>query len=128
MAATKRVMSLAVTTDALVAEALSENPRYPNGTVFMDADIASLPSILDAVREERAFVIVLPDRTEVACSPRMGLLARVRRRLWWQVLRRRAKTRPSPVIDKREDGYDISPPDGFTVRVHHPLRPSASCP
>jgi hypothetical protein len=128
MAPTKQVMSLAGTTDALVAEALSENPRYPNGTLFMDADIASLPSILDAVREERAFVIVLPDRTEVACSPRMDPFARIRRRLWWPVLRRRAKARPSLVIDERGDGYDISPPDGFTVRLHHPLRPSASRP
>ncbi len=117
-------MSLAGTTDALVAEALSENPRYPNGTVFMDADLSSLPSILDAVREERAFVIVLPDRTEVACSPRMDLLARVHRRLWWPVLRRRAKTRPSLVIDGRGDGYDISPPEGFTVSLHHPIAPS----
>lgn len=128
MAPTKQVMSLAGTTDALVAEVLSENPRYPNGTMFMDADISSLPSILDAVREERTFVIVLPDRTEVACSPRMDLLARVRRRLWWPVLRRRAKTRPSLVIDERGDGYDISPPDGFTVSLHHPVTPSASCP
>ncbi len=61
-------MSLAGTTDALVAEVLSENPRYPSGTVFMDADPASLPSILDAIREERVFVIVLPDRTEVECA------------------------------------------------------------
>jgi hypothetical protein len=127
MASTKQVMSLARTTDALVAEVLSESPRYPNGTVFMDADISSLSAILDAVREERTFVIVLPDRTEVACSPRMDLLGRVRRRLWWPVLRWRAKTRPSLVIGERGDGYDISPPDGFTVRLHHPVTPSASC-
>ncbi len=121
-------MSLAGTTDALVAEALSENPRYPNGTMFMDADVSSLPSILDAVREGRTFVIVLPDRTEVACSPRMDLLARVRRRMWWPVLGWRAKARRNPVIDERGDGYDISPPDGFTMRLHHPVTPSASRP
>jgi hypothetical protein len=128
MASTKQLMSLAGTTDALVAEVLSENQRYPNGTVFMDADLSALPSILDAVREERTFVIVLPDRTEVACSPRMDLLARVRRRLWWPVLRWRARTRPTLIIDERGEGYDISPPDGFTVRLHHPVTPSASCP
>jgi hypothetical protein len=121
-------MSLASTTDALVAEVLSESPRYPNGTVFMDADPSSLPSILDAIREERTFVIVLPDRTEVECSPRMDLIARARRRLWWPMFRWRARTKPKLVIDERSDGYDISPPEGFTLRLHHPITPSASCP
>jgi hypothetical protein len=123
-----KVMSLAGTTDALMAEVLSAHPRYPNGTVFMDADPSSLPSMLDAAREGRAFVIVLPDRTEVACSPRMDLPARVRRRLWWPVSRRRAKTRPSLVVDECRNGYDISPPDGFTVSLHHPLPMAASNP
>jgi hypothetical protein len=121
-------MSLASTTDALVTEVLSESPRYPNGTMFLDAGIAALPSILDAIREERAFVIVLPDRTEVSCTPRMDLLARMRRRLWWPVFRWRAKAKPSLVIDERGGGYDISPPDGFTLHLHHPATPSASCP
>jgi hypothetical protein len=61
---TKLTMDLASTTDALVAEVLSEILRYPNGTVFLSADYdTALPSMLDAIREERAFVIVLPDRT-----------------------------------------------------------------
>lgn len=122
-------MNLAGTTDALVAEVLSESPRYPNGTMFLNVDAdTALPSMLDAIREERAFVIVLPDRTEVACEPRMDIIARLRRRLWWPLLRWRAKTRPSFVIDKDGDGYDISPPDGFTLRLHHPVVPSTSCP
>jgi hypothetical protein len=121
-------MELAGTTDALVAEVLSENPRYPNGTMFLSADADSaLPSMLDAIREERAFVIVLPDRTEVACEPRMDLIARLRRRFWWPLFRWRAKTSPGFVIDKDGDGYDISPPDGFTLRLHHPIVSSASC-
>lgn len=119
-------MSLAGTTDALVAEVLSENPRYPSGTVFMDADPASLPSILDAIREERVFVIVLPDRTEVECAPRMDPVARIRRRLWWPVLRWRARTEPNLVIDEHGDGYEISPPAGFRLRLHHPAAPRAS--
>jgi hypothetical protein len=122
-------MNLAGTTDALVAEVLSESARYPNGTMFLDVDAdTAVSSMLDAIREERAFVIVLPDRTEVACEPRMEIIARLRRRLWWPLLRWRAKTRPSFVIDKDGDGYDISPPDGFTLRLHHPVVPSTSCP
>lgn len=129
MASTKlAMMDLAGTTDALVAEALSENPRYPNGTVFLSADVEALPSVLDAIREERAFVIVLPDRTEVACEPRMDLVARIRRRLWWPLFRWHAKTRPSFVIDKDGDGYDISPPDGFTLRLRHPMASPINCP
>jgi hypothetical protein len=116
---------LAGTTDALVAEVLSENPRYPNGTVFLSADPAALPSILDAIREERAFVIVLPDRTEVACEPRMDPVARIRRRLWWPLFRWRAKAKPSLIIDERGGGWDISPPKGFTLHLHHP---TAICP
>ncbi|HYM54930.1 MAG TPA: hypothetical protein VES97_06175, partial [Solirubrobacteraceae bacterium] len=96
-------------------------------TVFLNADAAALPSILDAIREERAFVIVLPDRTEVACEPRMDPIARLRRRLWWPLLRWRSRTRPSVVID-RDGGYDISPPDGFTLHLHHPMAPSAGRP
>jgi hypothetical protein len=118
-------MGLAGTTDALVAEALSESPRYPNGTVFIDANIAaSLPSALDAIREERAFVFVLPDGTEVAFEPRMDPVARIRRRLVWPMFRSRAKAKPSLVIDEQDGGYDISPPLGFTVHLRHPL----SCP
>lgn len=119
-------MTLAATTDALIAEVLAGSYRYPNGTMFMDADPASLPSILDAIREERAFVIVLPDRTEVECSPRMDPLARLRRRLWWPLLRRQARTDPKFVIDERADGYDISPPTGFRLRLHHPAAPRLS--
>ncbi|HEY7962073.1 MAG TPA: hypothetical protein VID29_09145 [Solirubrobacteraceae bacterium] len=114
-------MELAATTDALVAEALSENPRYPNGTVFLTADATALPSMLDAIREERAFVIVLPDRTEVALEPRMDPIARLRRRLWWPLFRWRSRTTPSLVINQQDGGYDISPPDGFTLRLHHPM-------
>jgi hypothetical protein len=127
VAQTKLAMDLVATTDALVAE-VSETPRYPNGTVFLSSDPTALPSMLDAIREERAFVIVLPDRTEVACEPRMDPIARMRRRLWWPLFRWRAKTRPSFVIDKDGDGYDISPPDGFTLRLHHPMASPASCP
>jgi hypothetical protein len=122
MAPTKlATMELAATTDALVAEALSENPRYPNGTVFLTADATALPSMLDAIREERAFVIVLPDRTEVALEPRMDPIARLRRRLWWPLFRWRSRTTPSLVINQQDGGYDISPPDGFTLRLHHPM-------
>jgi hypothetical protein len=119
-------MSLAVTTDALVAEVLSESHRYPSGTMFMDADPDSLPSILDAIREERTFVIVLPDRTEVECAPSMGPLARIRRRLWWPMLRWRVRTEPKLVIDTNVDGYDISPPVGFRLTLHHPAAPRPS--
>ncbi len=120
-------MNLTDTTDALVTEVLSEEPRYPNGTVFLSADEAALPSVLDAIREERTFVIVLPDRTEVACEPRMDPIARMRRRLWWPLFRWRAEARPSLIIDTN-GGYNISPPDGFTLRLHHPMTRSASSP
>jgi hypothetical protein len=118
-------MDMTGTTDALVAEVLSDSPRYPNGTVFLTAGPAALPSILDAIREERAFVIVLPDRTEVACAPRMNPLARIRRRLWWPVARWSAKAKAGLVVDEHSGGYDISPPKGFTLHLHHP---TATCP
>lgn len=119
-------MSLAGTTDALVAEVLSESPRYPSGTMFVDAESASLPSVLDAIREERVFVIVLPDRTEVECAPSMDLLARLRRRLWWPLLRWRAQAESQLVVEQCADGYDISPPAGFRLRLHHPTAPRPS--
>jgi hypothetical protein len=120
MAPAKLVMDSSATTDALIAEVLSEKPRYPNGTMFLSADHdTALPSILDAIREERPFVIVLPDRTEVACAPIMTPIARIRRRLWWPLFRLHA--RPTPRLVVESDGsYDISPPDGFRVHLHHP--------
>ena len=120
MEATKLTMDLASTTDALVAEVLSESPRYPNGTMFLSADYdTALPSMLDAIREERAFVIVLPDRTEVALAPVMTPVARIRRRLWWPLFRLRARPLPRLVVED-DGGYDISPPDGFRVHLHRP--------
>ncbi|HUB37069.1 MAG TPA: hypothetical protein VL972_09605 [Solirubrobacteraceae bacterium] len=101
-----------------MAEVLSEDPRYPKGTMFLDVESADPLSILDAIREERTFVIVLPDRTEIALAPRMELIPRLRRRLWWPFFRWRA-SKPGFVLD-RSDGYDISPPSGFTLHLHRP--------
>lgn len=113
-----------VSTEALVAEVLSEDPCYPTGTLFLDATYPTASaSMLDAIREERVFVVVLPDRTEVAFAPRMDPIARIRRRVWWPALRGRAKTKPSVVIDEG-GGYDISPPTGFTVHLRHPVSPA----
>lgn len=110
-------MSLAATTDALVVEIISKESRYPDGTMFLAAD--SITSVLDAIREERAFVIVLPDRTEIACEPKMNPIARLRRRLWWPILRFRADLRPRIVVE-RDGAYDISrPPVGFSLHLRH---------
>lgn len=113
-------MDISGTTDALVAEILADSPRYPSGTMFISADSPAAPSsMLDAIREERTMVVVLPDRTEIACAPIMNPIARIRRRIWWPLFRLHARPAPHLIVEE-DDGYDISPPVGFRVSLHHP--------
>ncbi len=58
--------------DAAIEDGIAERPaRYPNGAVFVGADLPGLGEIFARdVREERAIVLVYPDGEERIIEPR----------------------------------------------------------
>jgi hypothetical protein len=80
-------MSLKATTDAFLAEVLSEEPRYPRGTVFVDIESPNVVrGVLDAVYEGRPFLLVYPDGHGELYTPGGGRLRRLIGRLIWPLI------------------------------------------
>lgn len=110
------------TTEALVAAALGDEPRYASGTAFVDATSRAFGThAARYMREGRPFVVVLPAGEELRFTPRPGALGRVLRTTA-RLVGFRAVERLGPLVQRpgQDAAVDVRlrPVPGFEQTLH----------